>query len=75
MDYLKSLCPEVDLIDCDADPDSRDYITSDDWKASLTHVTAKDPLAIVVAHRETIKSLRNDRKRPPYCGYGIFDTL
>ena len=74
MDYLKRLCPEVDLIDCDADPDSRDYIPSDDWKASLTHVTANDPFAIVVAHRETIKSLRNDRRRPPYCGYGNFDT-
>ena len=74
MDYLKRLCQDVDLIDCDADPDSEDYIPSADWKAPLVHVTAKDPFAIVVAHRETIKSLRNDRKRPPYCGYGIFDT-
>ena len=74
MDYLRSLCPGVELIDGDA-ADSPIRIPCDsNWFTPISYVSQRDPFSIIVAHRETIKGLSMNHSRVSYCGIGDYDV-
>lgn len=75
LNKLSSICPGVELIDCD-DHTSPLYLSTTDWRKAMDTIAQRRGMGvvnIVVAHCETLRALTGENIETPYCCFGVFN--
>jgi broad specificity phosphatase PhoE len=71
---IEQLCPGVQIICCD-NPNSPFPVSRAGWLQAVRSVVNRtEHVNVIVAHRETIRNIIEERYKLPYCAIGMFRT-
>eukprot|EP01038_Epipyxis_sp_PR26KG_P008412 gene8412-11378_t len=74
---IQALCPGVEIIDCDKESDSLNFVSSSNWLDPILEITNQSivtkTIPIIVAHRETIRNIAKRYIKLPYCAIGLYE--